>query len=1113
MSRVFKCSNFKIELFIPNLTDASTTENLKISLYTNDHEISADFTEGFEFNGNIVKFIVPAESLCNMNDGVLKYFIEGVIDGNTFMIERQSNYYLKSPSEYGKYPELTEITITENGTYEGAFNKVIVDVSQEGGECNLQERWVGYNHPDELTDGAFVDVSPEEGFDGMTRVVADVRGIMNNKYEEGYNQGKAEGGDCSEIIDNARVIEITENGSYLSQYSDPIEPQITGVYNNGDKFHNYAKIDNAVYDTGYRPTPNSKMTIWWKNDKFSDSTSILAYQYWDGIIFKIQESLIDGKPAILGGIQYDNKVVEYDIDKWHKIELSFADGFLVDDVKVGEYSDNIYSEAENTLKINGGSDVEGNSNGYFGMIVIDGHTLIPTENGWYDIDKDEYLQQVQEGTYEFFEVRTLEPEGDLYKTIIVDVQTKPKTQVLEITEPGSYVSDYGMPEETNPDGGHNYVEVYNSTFNTGIYAKPDTRLEFWWKWNGNVDSNEANIVGSHQWGIADSMFKVAYCLYGGFVATINDYGIRFDIPNDGKFHHFVMSYADGLWIDDVKIGDFLGGNITGTEYEPICINGYYYNDFANSDYYGAIKIDGGVNHDIFYPSDCGFSNIWGYCVEQIRWGYHQYRNIDDTLRPVGNLIERVDVNIDARNIVEKCIDTNEIEKDDKYMYIQANPDEAFDYVEINYVPLKEQLKSQFKEKNTTGITITENGTYKLEPIKAMTFDGDDIFDTGYLNRQQLGIEIKFVPRNRYTLIGANDDNNGFQGIQISVENFEITWGPYYNNDIPIKWDEINTIKLSPYEDRDTMEFPYQLEVNGVGYDMYRNWWYDGTPDYPVILGEYLGYSGEKFLFIEMKIWEDVSLADDTPTTYLPINNNVITKIDKYGNETELYQLGDGFGGIYDFYPLVGYSEVNVNIPPTPKYLESFINECNSREQTWVTELDVKNHNTLAKTTRGLMYDNDYFKGLSLGIWDGSDNVRLLLGGVNITNYTILQKPFVYDESLSLGDFKVIPKYWCEGFINCQNIEELDNVFEGAEEMEYIGKLDRLGENLQENQTLDFSTTNLSNESLIDIAKSVYNFRVNGPNNKGVSTANVRFNSNVDEQVAVYWRDIGWNQVD
>lgn len=95
--------------------------------------------------------------------------------------------YEAGKAEGGDCPELTELNVTENGTYEGAYNKVNVDVPTEGGSCNLQDKWVGYNSPDELTDGAYVDVYPDEGYDGMGRVVADVRGLMQYKYDEGYN--------------------------------------------------------------------------------------------------------------------------------------------------------------------------------------------------------------------------------------------------------------------------------------------------------------------------------------------------------------------------------------------------------------------------------------------------------------------------------------------------------------------------------------------------------------------------------------------------------------------------------------------------------------------------------------------------------------------------------------------------------------------------------------------------------------------------------------------------------------------------------------------------------------------------------------------------------------
>lgn len=73
------------------------------------------------------------------------------------------------------------------------FKEVNVNVPTEGGNCNLQDKWVEYNSPDELTDSAYVDVFPDEGYDGMGRVVADVRGLMQYKYDEGYNNAIANG--------------------------------------------------------------------------------------------------------------------------------------------------------------------------------------------------------------------------------------------------------------------------------------------------------------------------------------------------------------------------------------------------------------------------------------------------------------------------------------------------------------------------------------------------------------------------------------------------------------------------------------------------------------------------------------------------------------------------------------------------------------------------------------------------------------------------------------------------------------------------------------------------------------------------------------------------------
>lgn len=80
--------------------------------------------------------------------------------------------------------------------FEG-WNKVNVDVPTEGGSCNLQEKWLEYNSTDELNDGIYVDVYPEEGYDGMSRVVANIKPIMDYKYNEGYNNAIANGADLT----------------------------------------------------------------------------------------------------------------------------------------------------------------------------------------------------------------------------------------------------------------------------------------------------------------------------------------------------------------------------------------------------------------------------------------------------------------------------------------------------------------------------------------------------------------------------------------------------------------------------------------------------------------------------------------------------------------------------------------------------------------------------------------------------------------------------------------------------------------------------------------------------------------------------------------------------
>ena len=117
--------------------------------------------------------------------------------------------------EGGNCPELTELNVSENGRYEGAYNVVNVDVPDvngsydegynngyndgkaEGGSCNIEEtRWAEPT-PADVDGSGYLVYHKSEGYDGMDRVALNMNGYNALKYNEGYEAGKAEGGSCN----------------------------------------------------------------------------------------------------------------------------------------------------------------------------------------------------------------------------------------------------------------------------------------------------------------------------------------------------------------------------------------------------------------------------------------------------------------------------------------------------------------------------------------------------------------------------------------------------------------------------------------------------------------------------------------------------------------------------------------------------------------------------------------------------------------------------------------------------------------------------------------------------------------------------------------------------
>lgn len=354
----------------------------------------------------------------NVNIDVDSYYNNGYNQGKTDGIDEQKS-------------KLETINITENGTYskEDGYNQIVVDVPDLNGDYNE-----GY----------------QQGHtDGYNEGYAEGEGI-------GYNQGQAD------VAANARVLNVTENGNYLSKFSDPVVPTlVTGRYADGTDFYNYAELGNKVFNTNITVTQDSVVELWYKGDNTKTDDG------WNNIFTSTGK---EDKNFNLGYVLSDNTKIRgflgqkeiqfsWDDNVWHHIIMK-NDGLWVDDVLMGSF--NTTNTFAYNLILNSVWDLNWlgrNANGCFGMIKIDDVVIIPTADGFLNTNTGELLEVVKDGAYIFTENLPIYPEGELYKTINVNVLPKINLQKEGIklaygtfTEVPKWVDFEGVTDMSNMFG-------------------------------------------------------------------------------------------------------------------------------------------------------------------------------------------------------------------------------------------------------------------------------------------------------------------------------------------------------------------------------------------------------------------------------------------------------------------------------------------------------------------------------------------------------------------------------------------------------------------------------------------------------------------------------------
>ena len=416
--------------------------------------------------------------------------------------------------------KLSNLYVTENGQYEreDGWNVVNVDVPDLNGSYNE-----GY------AQGKIDGIDEQKG--KLESISITENGTYNK--EDGYNhievnvpsyeEGQAD------MAAKARVLNVTKNGNYLSKFSDSIIPTVTGVYANGTDFYNYALISNIIYSTGIIPNQNTRLEFWFKpyGTEYEAWEIIIGSQSADDASDSFQVRRYSSSTNFVAEIGTSEVSFTMSENEWHHIIMSVADGFVLDGTKIGDFTKNM-TESNTPLQIGGSINFNGRrtEEGYYGMIKIDDNIIIPTENGFKNVTTDQILQILKDGDYTYTENLPIYAEGELYKTINVNVpdlngsydegktdgvnEQKSKLESINITKNGTY----------NREDGYNKIIVKVPDLN-GSY---DDGYE-----QGQADIAENAIVlnvtenGVYRTKFSDPIIPANYTVTGVYADGTNFY--------------------------------------------------------------------------------------------------------------------------------------------------------------------------------------------------------------------------------------------------------------------------------------------------------------------------------------------------------------------------------------------------------------------------------------------------------------------------------------------------------------------------------------------------------------------------------------------------------------
>lgn len=507
-----------------------------------------------------------------------------------------------------KYAQITDLntTIFPDEGYDG-MTDVVIDATPIYNNTKIEWYTKGKNDQKKLLSSIEIDTNGvytnENGYDEVVVNVPDLNGAYDDGYSDGktdgYNQGYAEGEKVSydngysdgkeSVASNARVLDVTENGSYLSEFSEEVyiyPDQVTGDFGDGNYFYDWGEIKDGCFNTEIPFDNNTRIEFWWKAAEKSTGTmwqpifgaglkedkTTFEIRYYNNERTRLQ--IRKGYTSI--NFVFDNTIWNHFV---YENNMLYLNGTLITTFT------NVITADDSPILINSAPYCYNArlANGLFGMFKINEHIFIPKDGGFIN-----YQTGKQLGGY-----------------------TKIDTTITYEYERGNDVTgEFGDGTQL-----YDYAVLNKSQFNTGIIPNANTRIEFWYKYISNTTSsfNYLSIIGTQQNGKgADGIFKI----------IMNDSKFRVEYDNSvslfnlsaGVWHKIVISADEGVIVDGEQLVTTFDKSIFKGTTVPIYINscGVDFNNLSNcaNGEFGMIKID----NTVIIPTDKGFIN---YDTEQL----------------------------------------------------------------------------------------------------------------------------------------------------------------------------------------------------------------------------------------------------------------------------------------------------------------------------------------------------------------------------------------------------------------------------------------------------------------------------------------------------------------